>query len=453
VNPDLQDGFGHYLHYDVRLREEARARGIRFTSLGNKKAAADLAPDFLVPTFSNNSWTAGRFRKPGVATAFARELKGALETGHASESDRRIYYLYLGSVRHAWAVLTLAAANPDALRSFHVNLFYGTDDFTSSGRLKDPVRHEYELVLGAVAAFGARLGVTVSVESQRLADWIRAATSYEVSVLPFFGVSRLSEEHAERVRARISRSPREGRVVYFPGNLHPAKGYDLFLDLVAKHRTSFVGGGVRFVMRNVLAGKEEGAIRRRLRRLRHSVEVIDGVLADDAYIELFVRADVIVLPYRRSAFAARTSAALADAMTLGIPVVAVRGTWLGDWVDALGCGATFEENSLPDFRDALRRVLDNHSQFVEGARCARLRWLAENTPGRLIDFLMDCGERCATRESDALDPGLAGLLEAAMNLEDGRTVLEADAGPRRAPYPRAPQWVRWLREQVGRSRG
>ena len=124
VNPDLRDRFGHYLNYDLRLRTAAQALGFEFSTLANQAIDATLLDRFVLPTFSNNSWTAGRFRKPGVIDAFARELRESVERTRSGRDTQKHYFMYLGSIAHAAAILQVAAETSEAENHYRINLFY-----------------------------------------------------------------------------------------------------------------------------------------------------------------------------------------------------------------------------------------------------------------------------------------------------------------------------------------
>jgi glycosyltransferase involved in cell wall biosynthesis len=388
INPDLRDRFGHYLNYDLRLRATAQVLGFDFSTLANQAIDATAQDRFVLPTFSNNSWTAGRFRKPGVIDAFASELRESLERNPGGRDMQNHYFMYLGSISHAAAILQVAAATSDPANHYRINLFYSSDDFTPDGRIRQDILDEYRLVLDAMAVAGTDLGVSLCVDTSRMSELICQHTGYELPVLPFFSVTDLAESDAADVKGRRSRRDAKEFNVYYPGNVQIEKGYDLVLDLLERYSDAFPEYQVRFVLREMYVGKEVPAVARRLKRLGDRVTVIKGVMSDEQYKERFKQADVILLPYRRSAFFARTSAAYSDATLLGTPVVAVRGTWMGHNTQRLKNGAIFEENSVPEFFASLREVLENYDTYLKRAEDARKTWQQESNPRRVIDLLI-----------------------------------------------------------------
>jgi glycosyltransferase involved in cell wall biosynthesis len=422
INPDLQDGFGHYLHYDLRLRSAAQDLGLEFSTVANRASDPALLPGALLPTFTNNSWTAGRFRKPGVADAFADELKTAVDRIGSASGAGNSYFMYLGSIAHAAAVLQVAAATRSAANSFRINLFYSYDDFTPEGKVRAEVLDEYQLVLDAVDTVGGCLGVSLCVDTERMSELIRHHTGRVLPVLPFFSVTDLRESDARSIRERPLPARGGEFTVYFPGNMQLDKGYDLVLDLVERFSHEHREFPVRFVMRDMSVGKEIPGAARRLKKLGDRITLLQGVLSDEDYKAQFMRAHVILIPYRRSAFFARTSAVYSDATVLGIPVIAVRDTWMGANTERLGNGLVFDDRSPAEFSAALRHLLENYGAFVEGAGRAREAWLKSNNPYRVVEPLAAAGREAASLPDAQLKSYLR-LFETAIAISAKRVLL------------------------------
>jgi glycosyltransferase involved in cell wall biosynthesis len=425
INPDLQNEFGHYLSYDTRLRLEAEKCGITCRILANKLLANHLRNDFTLPTFGNNSWTAGRFRKPGVIDAFTHDLEQALATRRAPAA----YFMYMGSIRHASAIMNINARMSRHEDRFLVNLFYSAHDFTPDGDIKPELLDEYRMVLDAVCTAGARRGISLCVETERLADMIEATTSHRLPVLPFFSVTDFSAADIQDARQRRLERDRGAFTVYYPGNIQPAKGYDLVLRLLEECSPELRRRNVHFVLREMFLGAKDDAIAKRFRRLRGPVTVVDGVLDDGSYKEWFKRADVIVLPYRRYAFFGRTSAAYADATVLGIPVVCVEDTWLGMSAKHLQNGTVFsdEGDDVSGFLSALCELLDNYDEALEKSERARPQWLERNSPRTLVDFITRNAAVQRPQYREDPDERYMRLFENAMKISAARIHLARES--------------------------
>lgn len=78
------------------------------------------------------------------------------------------------------------------------------------------------------------------------------------------------------------------------------------------------------------------------------VEVIRDNLTSEEYQRRIDKADVILLPYRRSQYHARLSGIVIEAFQSGIPCVCISDTWLERCLNEIGKGSVMEEET-PEF--------------------------------------------------------------------------------------------------------
>jgi glycosyltransferase involved in cell wall biosynthesis len=127
-----------------------------------------------------------------------------------------------------------------------------------------------------------------------------------------------------------------------------------------------------------------------LRRLAaRNVRLIDEVLSRSEYNRLLGGADVVLLPYSRGVYYARTSGPFTEALAAGKPVIATDDTWMSDQLEHFGAGVTVADN---DADDLVRAILEVQGRFEELARRARLQrenWVAFHNPARLVKLLCD----------------------------------------------------------------
>jgi glycosyltransferase involved in cell wall biosynthesis len=129
---------------------------------------------------------------------------------------------------------------------------------------------------------------------------------------------------------------REGplRLTYL-GDARAEKGYDHFPALVAELRGDLLDTGkAEFHIQsnyNIRWGEPEAIVARSLLQAERTeqVRLYLKALGSADYEGLLRNADVIVLPYRRGEYFARSSGVVIEALAAGVPVVVPGGSWLG----------------------------------------------------------------------------------------------------------------------------
>lgn len=146
---------------------------------------------------------------------------------------------------------------------------------------------------------------------------------------------RASVEPAARVTAACRASTTAGatrrwHIVYL-GDARTEKGYHHLPRLVAELTAD--GPPVQFSFQsnfNVPGGEPAAAAARaQLERLpRDQVRLLNDPMTSADYRALLLDADVVVLPYDRDDYYARSSGIFAEALAIGKPVVVPAGTWM-----------------------------------------------------------------------------------------------------------------------------
>lgn len=389
INPDLRDGFGHYLHHDRRVRGEVEARGSRFTSLASLAFEDGDCGRGIVPTFSDPTSLVGRRAGgAGALRRFRAELTDglrALRRGPGGDAAT-VAYMYLGSAPHARVALEVAAGLPDAATRFVINLFYAYHDVGPGSVADAGTEWDYRDLFLSRGALAPGRRMTLCAESDILASELAALGCTGVREFPFMDVTAFTAEDLEGDGGR-QRAAGPVRVCY-PGTAQAAKGFGLVLAALR-------GGlgrepGVRFVVREHAPDGMPAPFRREVDALRDAVEFVPGVLSNRLYKRMFLQADLVLVPYRSGFFHGRTSAVFADAIALGKPVVATRETWAGRETERLGVGVTFPDGDAPQFVAAIETALRDLDRYTVAARAQRANWRRRHGPGALVDFLAGC---------------------------------------------------------------
>lgn len=442
INPDLENRFGHFFHFDERLRTHAAALGGRVVSIANR--AWDGSEDGIVPWFTDHSWNLLR-DDPGVSRErFRSELEAMLRTVSSARTQSAIGgFLYTGSYAHISEVLATNLEFGSEPLPMAVNLFSSHKEVQDLENGESPTLPVTGTMLGVTNALATSLNVSVFGDSDKFIELMEDQCGVRLPLWPFLSTTDLPPLPPQRQPNRPLR-------VYAPGNLQLEKGYDLVVKLSEELAKSDLARRVHLVARAVFHAGTSQAMMRLAHRLRLHATVLEGELSDEEYVDQLVAADIILVPYRRRPFQTRTSAVISDAVSLGKPVVATRDTWAGDIVERFELGATFEDGSVSGMVSALRDVATRHSHFVGRARAAAPIWRAETSPDQLLAVI-----RKATIDLDSVEPTPAVLEQLRADLAVSRRLsglLESDARSEKVRV-QAAVLDKKLRERVKRLEG
>jgi hypothetical protein len=125
-----------------------------------------------------------------------------------------------------------------------------------------------------------------------------------------------------------------------------------------------------------LPGGEPGSLRARLALSALPPEVcelVEGPFESEEYLDVFARADVILIPYDQDNYAARSSGVFAEALAAGKPTVVTRGTWMATILEP------YRQAYLDQLRKKLRRAQGSASGWTGSITRDRTR--GESTRG------------------------------------------------------------------------
>lgn len=223
------------------------------------------------------------------------------------------------------------AGNPETAQAtwhllFRRNLYRGREtDYAEQESSLRPMRNSFNEFLSGCR--GHRIHFWTDTEALT-AQWNRlGAARFRTLPIP------IDREYAE---PRHAPPHRPLRVVY-AGDARQEKGYGelprIIGDLWPEHIET---GRARFVLQSNFAGSGDAAsriARDQLQRLdtgtaNSPIRLLLDALDGDAYRELVVSGDVVLVLYDRDNYYARSSGIFAEAMVAGIPVVVPSGSWM-----------------------------------------------------------------------------------------------------------------------------
>lgn len=357
LDPDGKTLRGHFVAYCDGIVAAGRRGGFPVEAW----CRHDVDPSILTtrpshhPLLSAHSWD--------IETqwdAFRDEIERILNQ-RLVPHEPAVVYLYVGSLRHAEAFLELSRKLPHV--QFVCNLFWETVWSTDRPEFEKRARAVFSQL-----AVNSRLRLTAP--TSKLRDELAARFGVLLPVAPHPSTAVSDECFAALARDPSAQlRPGEKAKVVFPGAATPGKGFDLALATSALLQDS---ADIVCCLRN---DPKSG--------LPPGVNAIPEHLSNAEFLDVLRGADVIVLPYTPDGFRTRTSGIVVDALYLNVPVVACKGTWLGDFVETYGFGVTAEPSAAA-LADAVRRVLSDHSRYRDAARAAAPRYFACNSWDALL---------------------------------------------------------------------
>ncbi len=229
-------------------------------------------------------------------------------------------------------------------------------------------------------------GVSLTTDSAVLAEeFAELAGGAPVSVLP---IPHIPVSHEEPDLSANSESPGQIRIVVL-GDARQEKGFPLIAevapDLAAKH------ADIRFVIQCNHGVGEGPWVHDAIRTLSSSgerIELIREALDEEKYDQLLRSANLVLLPYDPGNYLGRTSGIFAEALALGIPVVATQGTWMAHELRQLGLGNLIMETwSAAGLRAAIERFLTYREEQRSDLAKAVSRWRDFHSADRYLDIL------------------------------------------------------------------
>lgn len=382
VNPDVSNEYGHWIWYDRRMAEAAKAKGIHFVALGNRKLKDELIEreGHLRRAFTHESWGVGNVPMERISLIRLREFEASLRDQivrlrEERPRHQRVFYLYTGSIPHAAALYRVARDNPDEF--FVVNTFW-TSVLDCEANLY--LEKWGEFLRQAQALPNLRIYAL----TRQLKSIIRAWTGVDLPLMPHPNPSMPEPP------APIPRASGAPFTVLFPGGMTEEKGFRDIPGILRAIRSSPHLANPRLVTRatRIEGGLTDGR-EQIIREIASLAEPVDAVMDDAQFLAWLADSDVAVLPYRESRWRYRNSALVIDLLYLGVPLVCCKGTWLADVLEKYGGGGIAVDGADPQaYAAAIETIRSELGRYKDDARRAARRYHANNNWPQLIDSVM-----------------------------------------------------------------
>jgi glycosyltransferase involved in cell wall biosynthesis len=379
VDPSLRDFVGHHFSYDNAVARAAAAVGYRVVVLAHRDVSAAITGIADVRRcFRRDMWgaTVGR-RIPGrlgsaadIALAsrdFHADLARVLRTVALPPGSILFAHMLIRNQLPAMAgfIQSLPERAPiDVILLLrYQSSFY--DDALSARAFRRLERS---------AARGRR--VRLATDSARLARELSRLTVLPFEVMPI-PVDPITEIKAPAGDAAL-------RFVTL-GDARDEKGY---LDILAAIRLLRANGdleGLEFVLQsNDARPTVQEAIDEFARELPDNVTMLLRSLSPADYAATLAAADVVLVPYWREIYKARTSGVFLEAIAAGKIAIATRDTWMSDELMRYGAGVLVEDRDPVSIAEAIRTVRRDRRELALRAQAGQAPCLAWHSAAALV---------------------------------------------------------------------
>jgi len=394
VDPAIATWHGHYGEYARAIADQARREGKGFSVLARRTVASDVIQALNAePVFRHDFWR--RFvyhRKPGFLVnppllnwAFGRDLHRSL-----SGRDLSDWLLFMPTLDHhqmlGWA--WWLRQTPAAKRPRVVLLFRYSYCIQSPTRL---TKDSWWARLGfwALSRFVATGQVRLATDSQRLARQYQRLTSWPLEVVPIPHTSDTQPSPATTVERRRPRL----RLVTL-GDARDEKGFGLVaraMQYLCLHASPVLEQH-EFVLQGYISHPSHALMRGAQQWLqnlaRPNIQLVDQSLVRDDYARFLQSADVVLLPYARRIYYARTSGPFTEALAAGKVVVVTQDTWMSDQLAEHGGGLTTPDGDAVGLANTILAVCEQYEALAAQARKRQPAWVAFHNPANLMRQLV-----------------------------------------------------------------
>jgi hypothetical protein len=383
INPDLQDEFGHFLHYDLRLRE-AFGDNMPFISLCSKDCKLDIPNILFRPLFTTNTWKFRKNDKKSEFNLFVDTLTEELKDLKLLKGQFRLF-MYTGDIRYLSALFIAITHVKSRKWSLSINLFWAHFDVFEENFTKTLKFDTYKKILDLVTLLDKNIGVFV--DSKQLQSKFNTDFNINLPLWPMIGVTNYpaSSDSKENNNEQIT--------VFCPATGQYAKGFDKFCQLIELYNKLHKNDNddVNFIVRNLFrdSKKNNQNLTVFLENISHykNVKILDGILTEKKYVHYFGTSDIILLPYRSDKFYSRTSGCLVDALYFKKVLVVANGTWMGNYVKDFNAGETYIDGDLDDMLDKLLKAI-KYSNTEAKKSIDHSRWEKEFSPQNLANLIL-----------------------------------------------------------------
>jgi glycosyltransferase involved in cell wall biosynthesis len=392
IDPSLRDFAGHHFSYDEAAASGAAKAGFEPVILAHREVDPAIAGRVqLVRCFKNDMWSSSpmvrrlptrareRFEIHLANRTFSRDLRRGLKGLRLLPGSVLFAHMIF---RHQLPALARFVDEAPYETLTVILLFRYQTAFYDN-----PPCHRAFRMLERANNSGRR--VRLASDSDRLAREFGRLTSLPFEVMP---IPHTSD-------SEVVRPPQRPGVRFVSlGGARDEKGYIDILNAIRMLRAEKDLEGMEFVLQSSDARPEIEAVTEEFAREDiPNVSLLRQTLSPEQYAGQLSAADVVLVPYWRDIYSARTSGIFLEAVAAGKPVIATRDTWMSDELERYGSGLLVEDHDARSIAEAMRTAVRNKTELQRRAESSRLDCLAIHNPASLIRQITDGASRYAAR--------------------------------------------------------
>ncbi len=393
LDPQLTNVGGHYFNHDSQLVREVQRRGIGVSLYGRKELQIkECSSVTVVPVFRHDIfreaatdplvWPMENFHQ--VNADFLEDLNQLDQASFAQ--DHLVYFPNIVQ-NQLEAVAQWLKALPATRRPTVAFMFRWLNhamDYVSNRKNREMVALYYRFAVRHLQQVHPRC--LFCADTTELCNAYRNITSYAMAELPN------PMDVSELISAIPPKHPSEAPLVVYQGHTSPLRGFHFLPEIIDRcsrlpQRPKFAiqiqdrTGASNMGMQPVLSAldKMKGPF----------VELIEGALPTQDYLNLLGRADIVLLPYTPSFYGMGSSGVFTEAGSVGKVVVACEGTVPirqgRDYQLGVVAAAQWTPASLSD---ALATALQQLPRLTQMASQAAPRFRKENSAPAFWDKLL-----------------------------------------------------------------
>jgi glycosyltransferase involved in cell wall biosynthesis len=401
IDHSIEDAAGHHLEYARRVLGAAKAEGFRTVLAINQRAQPLEYPeaDAVFKPFSRTCWQmqaqpvprtlVGFALRRGAMTAdplkvarFATELASLVADAKVTEAD----IVFVPTLGGAEALAISDYSSGDAARPLHWHLLFRRDVAPRATLFNLRATIARWRIQSALMQAARRFGAGVRylyTDTEELTQRYDRLGAGNFQTLPIPIDNRLGQKHPHTGNSPL--------VISYVGDLRDEKGIDLLPGIIASVRCA--GHAPAQVLFRIQGNLPVAGVTAQTRRAKAAleaarrdggVELVAGPLDSDAYMDLMLYSDVVLIPYSPVHYAARSSGVFVEAVAAGIPTVHPRASWMGrNAADQLGFGYSQPSEIAAGLED----IIANYPRYEATSRRHISRWREWHSAARLVGLL------------------------------------------------------------------
>jgi glycosyltransferase involved in cell wall biosynthesis len=248
----------------------------------------------------------------------------------------------------------------------------------------DPIAQRGFRKLEKIAGNGR---IRIVTDSARLVEDYASVTSLPIDVVPIPHMRTPVGPHTWPSRAKGGVQPL--RFVSL-GNARDEKGIVEIMQAIELLQSRTAAADFEFVLHTYSPYPDDMAAKIGAFTAKRfpNVVTVDRSLTAVEYTELLYKADVVLLPYWREIYRARTSGILIEAIAAGKAAIVTEDTWMSDQLARYGAGEVCPNRNPSALAEIIRKVGRSFPAYFEKAQRTRETCAAEHNPGRLLEALV-----------------------------------------------------------------